>query len=315
MLHYGENGLLIACDNGLVAETDDCPCGLWVAGGQSNNVAVSLGGINWVNYNCPIVDTRSIATDGNIFVAVGGGGEIKIATSIDGKIWTARESLGIDNINGIAWNGSYFIAVGGREPGQILKSSNGINWSIINLDDTLALGCVAWNGSRWVACGATFDGVTTFVNVTAISSNGTNWTIYNDDIPNILSIAWNGFLWLGSGNTSIDGISWTARVTASYGTIWNGEFWLCEGNGVILKSFDAIDWVNTGFNIKEVFNIGWNGSLFVLVGNDFIGATITSVVYTSKDGENWTFRSGGVLGRTGLSIANIPAPNLYPPIL
>lgn len=193
------------------------------------------------------VKLNSIAWSGTLWVAVGqalittSGTPYTIAyivTSPNAVIWTVRPTADIvydnDSVNGrsVAWNGSIWLAIGNfSDDIYVIISPDGINWNT-RIDIPYLLSgatayAVAWNGYVWVAVG-NWQSTDTNIYQIITSADGITWTprtfVYNTNIysnPALLSITWNGSLWIATGlityntkdlgivATSTDSIIWT----------------------------------------------------------------------------------------------------------
>jgi len=296
---------------------DQCPCGLWVAGGSGTsnyNIFTSRNGINWAQVQTPFSGVTAIAFNGSIWVA---GGGTKLGYSLDGTNWTTTPNI-IDTVGTICWNGSIWVAGGYSTDGtsniRYMTSPDGINWTGRS-SNMGGVNAIAWNGSMFVAVGYDFQRA-----VIETSTDGINWV--ESSIPyiaEIRNVAWNGFLWVAVGwalgwtgiTTSPDGINWTERSNPLvfpdilYTICWSGSIWVAGGSKYMTSS-DGINWTERTrpFPYGEVQDIAWNGSMFVAV--DYA----QEIAY-SADGINWTLNS---LGGYRKCVASNPAPNLYPTI-
>jgi hypothetical protein len=133
------------------------------------------------------------------------------------------------------------------------------------------------------------------------SYDGFNWKSVTHPVGWILSIAWNGRMWLigGSINPSMaysyDGITWTG-ITGLNGyeiwkIVWNGLLWVAGGRnastGMLAYSSDGTSWtISSGGSFLNtntgVLSLTWNGSIWMAGGY----GTTTTMVYSS-DGITW----------------------------
>lgn len=188
--------------------------GLYVAVGTNGTILTSPDGITWTSRTSGLTTEDLYGVTSNVFqgiaslfVAVGSGTESAILTSPDAVTWTARSSGTTDDLLSIAWKLSVFVAVGGA--GKILSSSNGITWSDRPSGTTEELRCViatAPTAGHFLAIGD--DGALVG------SSNGLSWRPVINPYPTTfegLSVAWNGFVAIGSGNSATDNAITTIR--------------------------------------------------------------------------------------------------------
>jgi len=110
----------------------------------------------------------------------------------------------------------------------------------------------------------------------------------------------------GGGNTlafSYDLTLWqgmgaTTFTTAAFNVVWNGSLWVGVGQGgnALAYSTDGFTWTGLTTTIfTSGFNVAWNGSIWVAVGNG------TNTIAYSFNGITWvglstTFMTGGGLG-------------------
>jgi hypothetical protein len=286
---------------------------LWVAGGNGTNTIIrSSDTIVWGPTTTNPLDGGcvDVAWSGQLglWVAVGNGINDTIATSTDGDIWTGRGNSILTNPYKVAWNGSLWIAVGTGD-NVIVTSVDGINWigrgKPAGFDGVLG---ISWSGKQWLALGY---GSTSM----AVSYDGINWTAVSS--KNIFSLyGYTGTytrinlppLWIACGDdrgggpgkifaTSINGSNFTSSSAGqsltieTNGVAYNGRIWLAGGGSLpntLIASVDGINWYGRGsyvFN-NNCWDIQWNGSLWVAVGE-------STRLATSPDGIFWTPRTVG----------------------
>ena len=275
----------------------------FVAVGAPTTVAHSVDGVYWLGGNIPgMREGKCVKWNGEIWVAGGiptMGGSGSIAYSLDGKMWTSVPGMFSGNADTVEWNGTHWSVFGEDPTYTLATSSNGMDWRIEN------------NGSRIPAPIYTdpFFLQETGGNTYLKSVDGISWesrstlqdlsmSVVRQFIPNSsneavaniqpLSIA------TGEGiNTmaySSDGIFWTGLGSSVFTeranrAVWNGRVWVAVGKGRnwVATSYDGLIW--TGRNttlMTEGYDIAWNGSRFVAVGE---GATTTLAI--STDGIHW----------------------------
>lgn len=326
MEYYGENGLNIICDNGLIAEADDCPCGLFLAYEPYGKIFKANSIRKWTQvYHTTFTVISDIATNGEYWIAAGHSqtnGGVHFAKSIDGETWNEYfveiEAAAVN----IAWNGSYWIAFTYGAYNQettvkILKSYNGEVWTATELEEYKTMIDPAWNGDFWLGSAIDFENHCCLLK----SSDGTTWERY--DAPSTYrpmeDKTYNGYLWVASieyGGTfsSVDGINWTLRSDEFYRRFaWNGEFFLAiHSQSGLKKSYDGITWGEPDNPLPGggTYFI-WNGSFWIAVGSSHYPFRYTEAL-KSYDGESWEYFE--IPYRDIRKIASIPAPNLYPPI-
>jgi hypothetical protein len=215
-------------------------------------------------------------------------GQYCLQASYDGFNWQLASNQpfgGTDTgqVNGVSFNGSYWVASGNGDC-RIAISYDGFNWLASSNDPFGSNGVArasAWNGSYWVVVGNSTDSSVT----AGISYDGINWT---SSINNPLSngggtgIAWNGYIWVGTGSNYLtsNGVVLT-NTTASIVISSDGMNWFKASNDVFVADIPYS---------AEANGIAWNGSYWVAVGRaQALGSALTVAV--SPDGYNWTAAS------------------------
>ena len=275
--------------------------GVFIGVGAEATVILSdNGGDSWTKHKLGASDAsattllNSIAYGDNTLIAVGIKGigsanpSSAIFTSSDaGETWMERTSSGPDvELRSIAYGGGTFVAVGNPNSGSstILTSSDaGETWthqtsSLGGLTDSLW--SVASKDNIFVAVGernsigVSTDGGETWTKQTAPTSldanNGLQYIIYGND-PNATLAAMGG----GSGNlppsliTSHDGgETWTDQITDTTG-----------------------------------FDPGSPLSSMTYASGTFVGVGFNSLIYTSRNGMDWTRGVASEADRDFYSIA------------
>jgi hypothetical protein len=266
----------------------------------TNPIFYSDNGINWTQSTTTAVVTGTIATT-VLTVSAVTSGTVLIGQVISGSGVTSAVITSFGT--GTGGIGTYTISVS-----QTVSGATTITGTL-TAGGTSAL----WNGTRFVVG---LKNATTLSYMT--SSDGIVWTS-NAAKPFTAAydIAWSNSiptsgqqlsnvaiqqptLAFGSGTNSIaysyDGINWTGLGTGAftsagtaYGGCWNGKLWVAGGaNGsgaaVMVYSYDGINWTTITQSVITtiVYNIAWNGTVFVAVGQ----STISPIAY-SYNGINW----------------------------
>ena len=164
----------------------------FVAVGNSGKMSTSPDGITWtaVTNTALTAPLNAIAWGNGKFVAVGYAVSNvgKMAYSTNGTNWTAvadADSPFTSNIQAIAWGNGVFVAVG--YGGEIAYSSNGETWTAVSNspfyydgDDILEKAnadippAIAFGNGKFVAVSSSGK--------TAVSSNGSTWTVVADSV-------------------------------------------------------------------------------------------------------------------------------------
>ena len=218
-----------------------------------------------------VVATRSLATDGHIYVAAASNG---IWTSHDMKSWT-RASLPSDSgilYYEVLWDGSRFIAVGEG----VITSTDGSNWSIAYPSDGVhTWQGIATDGSTYIVVGSTPFG--SGVNDVLRSTNGTHWGLVA--IPASVRTA-SGIV---DGDLALNGIASDGAQFVADGLLQGSS----SGADFLMTSPDGVTWTSQSlptpfafYNQADVNGAAWGGGTFVSGG--LLG------VYTSPDGVTWT---------------------------
>jgi hypothetical protein len=231
-------------------------------------------------------------------VTVGASG--RIATSTDGKSWTAQTSPAAQELFGVAHGNGTFVAVGAGG-----AAANSIVWAS-DSDVTIwtpaatnpapgPIYAVAFGNGVFIAVG---QGVSTNASILRSADNGVTWTVESIGATYLKSITYaNGqFVAVGpfapesliytspTGNTG----SWTLRdsnatellSSIGYG---NGLYVVTSSgsNGTVLTSPDAITWTMRSAPASSHYGITFGNGFFVIVGS-------RGLVLVGTDGSDWT---------------------------
>jgi hypothetical protein len=169
---------------------------MFVAGGHDtygfgasygNNMAYSSDGLSWTGLGMSIFNNwcYGIATNGSIWIAVGGNAGNTIAYSYNGVDWTGLGNS-IFSVLGqtVCWNGNMFVASGTGSSGtenKIAYSYNGIDW--VGLGNPLSYGnnvqnsgyCLNWDGTKFLIGSGNMAFPYTSLNTLGYSYDGINW--------------------------------------------------------------------------------------------------------------------------------------------
>jgi len=165
---------------------------------------------------------------------------------------------------GVTASDSLAVAVG--RDGIILASENGLDWDhVLHEGGGLYLEDVIWTGERFIAVG----GYSLHLGEPAYSPG----VIYSSE----------------------DGRHWehvfSVETTIFHNVIFSGDQVLTVGfNGMTANSPDGIHWTANRiweFPDCEIFDVAWNGAVYVAVGVDGYFTPIRHIL-VSADGINWT---------------------------
>lgn len=223
--------------------------GRFVVVGSEDDVLVSDDGENWteVPYESPSELESIVAGDGG-FLAIG---RNVLGTSPDGYSWAIDERDTESRVNGLAWLGDGYLAVG--EDGFMMSSPDGDEWTQLSerafdISGSREINELAKGGSTIVGVG---EGA-----LIITGRHGTEWV--RRDSP--------------------------AEGGELSGVVWNGDAFWTAGSYGIMRSIDGVHWsrVLLDYDLR-LFDITWNGSLFVAVGR----RSDRDVVLTSPNGHDW----------------------------
>ena len=275
------------------------------AGASYGNIGSTYGPI--VTFVMPLV------------VAVGSGG--LACTSIDGYIWTARNTS-LTTCYGIAWspNLQRFSIVGQGGNGSVYSGITATTWS--NMSSNIFPGGqgngITWNGTLYTAASSgTYS--------ESVSYDGINWTgiLATPGVATTQCVAYrpqimvagissnagsyaapNVIIYSQDGGNTWQGRSGNTIMTQCYAVAWNGLIWVAVGAGGSRSAWssDGINWTGTTSVISlAVYCLVWANSLGLWVAGGY-GSFVLS---TSVDGVTWTGRAGS--STLGVSIFGNPA--------
>lgn len=267
-------------------------------------------GIRWTVPAAQATDTAnysSIATDQNLYVAVGAGGFIN--TSPDGIVWTSRSSGTSNDLKHIAFLNGQFVALGAA--GTLLTSPDGLTWTARTSGTAAQLNGLAFGAGQYVAVGAGGAVLT--------SPDAVAWTaLAPQTTANLTSITFGNSQFIAVGDAgaaiaSADGNIWTSLYSVTYaatrnpGTssnytaylsaiqFFNGKFIISGNMDCFITSADGINWTLaaagtwgsvawTPMTSPSALNLG-NGTLI------WSNPVASSIFLTSTDATTWTTRS------------------------
>jgi len=250
----------------------------------------------WAGLYCEYYPA-TIALGNDRYVAVGGGweGHATALVSVDGLSWDEQTWEGIGRLSDVVFSGDGFLAVG--EDGLMASSVDGHVWSFQDPPTDFDVSGVTELDGGFLAVGE--DGFM------MSSPDGSVWTqlgAKSFDLPSsweINELVTDGSTVVGVGEGSLiitgkHGTEWVRRSPpVSWGelnsVIWAGSAFWAVGSPGVLRSSDGVLWswpeMIGDFDIT-LFDIVWNGSLYVAVGWDQVPIGNRKSVITSRDGHD-----------------------------
>ena len=213
--------------------------------------------VQWQSTPIPVDDPHHVLGIAGMFVSVGyRGGAVPsvVFRSRNGTVWTGTATKHQGEINGATWTGSEYIAVG--EDGLIATSTQGTDWQLQQQAEQTNLYTVRWLGDEFFAIG--------YLGASMRSSNGIDWTpaVIGDPFA-----SWGG---VARANTSVG----ERTVVVGYA-------------GAVRVSADREHW-NPSQMTPAPGNIYMNDVAFG--GGKFVAVGDLGTIYTSPDGDAWTWR-------------------------
>lgn len=252
----------------------------------------------WAGLYCEYYPA-AIAWGNGRYVAVGGGweGHATALVSVDGLSWDEQTWEGIGRLSDVVFSRDGFLAVG--QDGLVASSVDGHVWSFQDPPTDVDVWGVTEVDDGYLAVGE--DGFM------MSSPDGWEWTQLSGKSFElggsweINELATNGSTIVGVGEGSLiitgkHGTEWVRQYApVSWGelnsVIWAGsEFWAVGSPG-IFRSDDGVHWwaeLSLDPDLT-LYDIVWNGSLYVAVGRDQVTIGGRRSVVTSRDGHEWTY--------------------------
>lgn len=248
--------------------------GLFVAASELNEVHVSSDGTNWVRYRVPAPITHIRTVQGGFF---GLTANQKIASSIDGKVWSVITDNTLTDVNDIGTDGNQLYAVGPKA--SLYQSTQTLGWTQVPVPATVGgrdIFGVAFNNGLGVAVGA--QGL-----ILSFNAGGAVTSRNNDKFDDLLGVAF--------GNDTFVAVGKSGRVSANAGDL-------------------LTDWKfpDIGFT-NNLTGIAFGNGVFVAVGGYSTNETALQTVgiFTSANGTNWvrTFNAPAVTNATTAEIGYV----------
>jgi hypothetical protein len=272
--------------------------GRFVAVGSDGVVVTSTDGFAWaVQQLDATLQLGEIATDGQRFVATIAETET-VVTSADGLAWTAHTvSATPMRLTEVIWAGDRFIALGRDDATSsaiIFESSDGTAWTPHIVGTHMTADALAYNGSTLLVVGrdAELNAVCAYTSTDRVQWQSTPVTL--DDPHHVLgipgrfvSVGYRGGAVPSVVFQSANGTNWTGAETLHQGEIngaaWNGsEFIVVGEDGLIATSAQGTSWqLQQQAEQTNLYTTRWLGDEFFAVG--FLGNSMRS-----SNGIDWT---------------------------
>ena len=259
----------------------------------------------------PRLNAVTQRADGRIIAA----GDGTIWSSGDGIVWDHREvtnwrladAVTVGEVTVIAGSGGILWSAGGNS-GMLLVSDDGRIWrkpaSYSNSNDILR---IEYGGGRFVALSGN--------KTVRVSTDGETWVA--PTLPS--SGAFSDLCWTGTefripvyANNQIlvspDGLNWTSRTATAEATTGGfgrhvaigGRVYLIGQGERINSTADHLSWTRhstavgdtTSFAVREREVL----DLMKTAGGEFVAVGTEGLIMTSGDGQQWTYRNGGMVG-------------------
>ena len=241
-------------------------------------------GINWTGLGNSIFSHSGnyVATNRQLWVAVGEGETNTLATSTDGINWTGRGKIFSVCGKIVKHNGNIWVAVGeDSDPKRnIAYSSDGLNWNYPTTEIfSIMANDVIWAIDKWWAVG---EGDS---HVLASSSDGINWTGHTGQHSSVIkfnTIAFDGNYLMAGGKSTNQ--NYQLYYSTNLGSTWSNSFLINNATSEVLQlktgngSWIAILNNSMAYYHSNTPHTGWSTRNIMLD---------ESVNYTLYDNEKW----------------------------
>ncbi|RKP47897.1 hypothetical protein D7Z26_22040 [Cohnella endophytica] len=244
----------------------------------------------------------SITYGDNQFVALGSNGEL--LTSPDGKDWTAKTTVGNNDVylSAIAYGNGVYAAVGSSTMGNgaVLYTSvdGGNQWTkksyagyMVSFSD------IVYAGGKFVAVGGVRDMgmISQGKSVVLTSSDGENWDKKEFGTKPLYGVAFNNNKFVAVGDktiiTSTDGTNWNS-VSSTYTLIditTDENMFIAVGEGgKVATSENGASWSAVVVDAPATFgNINYANGNYYINGYKYVGSNSVYVHYSSTNLTDW----------------------------
>jgi uncharacterized repeat protein (TIGR01451 family) len=243
--------------------------------------ATTVSGHYWTDVR-PTVSIHNIATDGQIYVAGGGGIDGNgLWISTDLQSWKrARLPVQVSaRITSVAYEKGLFIAVANT----VITSSDGIHWSVADVPSELVddYSAIARGNGMYVIVGENASNSQALI---LTSSDGKTWKEEETDIaapPDNGETVLDGIVWSGTRFVAVGADVESSAITNLVITSIDGRMWKeasLPSGGSGGSSFTTIH--------NNVLAFG-NGTFVAGGGMDLFSLPLHGTIYTSTDGMHW----------------------------
>jgi hypothetical protein len=268
--------------------------------GTQNTMLYSLDGVVYKGLGKSVFSDscRTVAWNGDIWVAGGEGATNTLAYSYDGKCWTGLgKSVFSTGCYKVVSNGAVWVALGSGI-NTIATSTDGMNWTGLGVGifDGSGVG-LDWNGSQWMAVGnGTANTIAVSNDASARIWTGLGNTVFSTGIWCVKWMIDKWFVGADSNGTntiasSLNGATWTyitgTGLTISCKSIsWNGREAIATGTSAgsshIITSGDGVTWTPVATNeITGGYGVEWNGDKWIATSSG--NSAVVSVISDSSN--------------------------------
>lgn len=208
------------------------------------------------------------------WVAVGNLGVI--LTSPDGRTWERRNSGTAKNLQGVVLTENLIVVVGAE--GTVLTSPDGVQWTSRNSGTTRDLNSITFANGQFMTGGPW-----------AVSTNGIDWSIANDNYPQAPEVVYNNGLWVSASHGSIlytspDALNWTSRAGGGqiFAVTAGPDLFVAGGDSTISISTNGVTWSRQSLpKDVGVRGVAYGGGYYLAVGS-------AGEVLVSTNGIGWS---------------------------